>query len=194
MRRLKVGLPLQQGATDFEEGVHYNYTPGGHMLTLSRKNPGRSEIHDVQRAQSTFALRIANEALFLLARFGDCPWRVAHYNWWINPPIMRPDPLTDLQSLDGGVSVSVCLVNASDGIVEALRAVRLPYRFSYLLVENVELQSRHRFDPYDYLATVEDAKRKYPDGSSMVADAICVCTADFELADRVAAPISCVLQ
>jgi hypothetical protein len=128
------------------------------------------------------------------AKFAESPWQVAHYNWWINPPIMRPDPLGDLQTLENGVSVSVCLVNASNGILEALRSVRLSREFTCSLLGTVELQSRHRFDSCDYLGVVEKMRKKYADGSDIIASALCICIADFKLADPADARIPRVWQ
>ncbi|MFH0824283.1 MAG: hypothetical protein V2B18_16135 [Pseudomonadota bacterium] len=56
-----------------------------------------------------FALSATDEAIFFLLRFGDDPWHAADYNWWINPPVMRPDPLADLAGLKGGLPMSVRL-------------------------------------------------------------------------------------
>jgi len=182
MRRLKVGIPLHPEATGFEEGVHYNYTPGGHTLTLSMKEPRTSEIAEVQLGQPAFAVGTVDEVLFLLAKFGDSPWRVAHYSWWLNPPVMRPDPLADIRALKAGISLSlcVCLVNASNGFVKALRAVKFTREFSLSLLRRVEIQTRHRFDPWHYLHVVEKMKGDYPDGSNMIHDGLCVCSADLK--------------
>lgn len=86
MQRLTVGSPLQPGPTAFEEGAHYNYTPGGHMLALSRKNPGPSEIDDVQRARSTFSLTTADE------RFHQALGYRTPYKLYAGAPANVPGP------------------------------------------------------------------------------------------------------
>ncbi len=188
MIRLKVGDFLHPGVTSFEEGVHYNYSFGGHTLTIAAKDPSLSEIAEVQVKQSMFALDIVDEAVILLSKFGGAPWRFAHYNWWINAPVMRPDPLSDLEKLHGGVlSINVCLVNSSNGFVEALRAVFLSHELSFLLLQNVALQTRSAFDPFHYLDVIERTHRKFRDTNSVLADAICVCTGDVLLMDYASA-------
>lgn len=180
MRRIKTGEFLHPGVTGFEEGVHYNYSACGHTLTIAAKDPSFSEISEVQDEQSIFALEVVDEAVILLSKFGGAPWRLSDYNWWINPPVMRPDPFSDLERLRGGaLSVNVCLVNASSGLVEALRSVRLSEEFSFSLLQKVELQTRCSFDPYHYLDVVDRARQKYRDGNTVPADAICLCTGDF---------------
>jgi hypothetical protein len=184
MQRLRLKEPFQPGVTKFEEGVHYNYTPGGHTLILSRRNPSLAEIYDVRKGPSLFALGLEQEVLVFMAKFGDWPWQVAHYNWWINPPIMRPDPMDDLHRCNGGLALNVCLVNASNGLVEALRAVRLSQDFGCFLLEAVELQTRHPFDPMHYLGVVEKASAEFHDDKRVVENAICLCSADFAFADH----------
>jgi len=181
MQRLRVGEPLHLGITGFKVGVHYNYTPAGHTLTLSRNDPSRSEIEAVQQGQGVFALILQDEALFFLARFGDSRWQLAHYNWWINPPVMRPDPMEDLARLNDGLSVNACLVNAANGLVSALRTFRLSHEFGCSLFGCVELQSRQVFDPWHYLDLVETAGSKYLDGDGVLENALCVCVADLSL-------------
>jgi hypothetical protein len=186
MVRLKVGAPLHPGVIGYEQGVHYNYTAGGHTLIMSSLRPTPSEIDNVRDRPSVFAVNLCEEALFLLAKFGDSPWKMAHYNWWLNPPVMRPDPIADLENLNGGVAINACLVNASNGLIEALRAVRLSLEFSFSLLSSVELQARQAFDPWHYLDLVEKTSTKYREGNRVIEEALCVCTGDSCLTDRVA--------
>jgi hypothetical protein len=184
MQRIRVGEPFHPGVTGYEEAIHYNYTTGGHTLILSRNDPGLSEIYDVRKGQTTFALGLADEVLFLFGKFGDQSWQMAHYNWWINPPVMRPDPMNDLHSLNGGFSVNVCLINASNGLVAALRSVNLSDDFSSCLLGSVERQIHHSFDPMHYLEVVEKTRGKYLDEGSIITDSICVCVIDDSFADH----------
>ena len=188
MIRLKVGDFLHPGVTSFEEGVHYNYSFGGHTLTIAAKDLSISQVAEVQVKQSMFALEIVDEAVILLSKFGGAPWRFAHYNWWINAPVMRPDPISDLEKLDGGVlSINVCLVNSTNGFVEALRPVFLSHELSFLLLQNVAMQTRYVFNPWHYLEVIERTRRKFRDTNSILADAICVCTGDVLLMDYISA-------
>ncbi|MGC8602720.1 MAG: hypothetical protein ACP5VS_03410 [Desulfomonilaceae bacterium] len=184
MIRLKIGDFLHPGISGYEEGVHYNYSLGGHTLTIATKDASLSEISAVQVRQSMFALEIVDEAIILLSKFGGSPWRFSHYNWWINAPAMRPDPLADLENLHNGVLwINVCVVNSSSGFVEALRTVYLSHEFSFLLLRNVELQTRYAFDPCHYLDVIERTTRKFRDTNSVTADAVCMCAGDVFLWD-----------
>jgi len=182
MQRIKVGMPFRHGVSSYAAGVHYNYSSAGHTLILSRIDPGLSEIFDVRKGCATFAIGVTEEVLFLFGKFGDQAWQMAHYNWWINPPIMRPDPVNDLHSLNGGFSVSICLINAANGIVEALRSVHFSHDFASLILGSVELQIHYRFDPEHYAAVVERAGRNYLDERRILGESIGVCVIDGSLA------------
>jgi hypothetical protein len=179
MRRIRVGLPLVPKLRGYQEGVHYNYTPGGHTLTISMKEPTSPDVEAVRRGQASFALICREEAIFILSRFGHLPWKVSHYNWWINPPVMRPDPWADMERLNGGVATSVCLVNASDGVVAALRVVTLSHELSRLLLELVQVQARPPFDPWRYLDVVEQTCAESLKPERLLRETLCMCVADF---------------
>lgn len=183
MLRLRVGYPLRPGATSYVQGVHYNYTAGVHTLLVSTNNPSPSDIENFQTGSPIFAVTQEKEALFIYFRFGNSSWRWAHYNWWINPPVMRPDPVNDLHGLCGGICVNACLVNASNGLIEALRAVRLSSDFSISLLRRVTIQSREAFDPWHYLETVEKNRAMHGESGPAIEQSICMCVGDCSLPD-----------
>jgi|GEM_PF-5328626 len=179
MDRIRIGQPLVRGVHGYEEGVHYNYTRGGHDLRMVVKEPHRSVVDAIQKQPAWFALVRREAAVFILSRFGSLPWKVAHYNWWINPPLMRPDPWSDLMRLNGsGLSASVCLVDATDGIVAALRSVRLSLELSRLFIQMVEIQTRPPFDPWRYLEVVEQTCSEGFEPETLLREAACLCVVD----------------
>jgi hypothetical protein len=184
MIRLKVGEPLHPGIAGYELGFHYNYTAGGHTLIVSSEHPAPWEIDHVRLGRSMFAVNLHEEALLIHAKFGDCPWEMAHYNWWINPPVMRPDPIADLENLKRGVTINACLVNASNGLVEATRSVRLSLEFSFSLLTSVGMQARQAFDPWHYIELVKKTATRFREDGRMIEDALCICTGDFSLPDH----------
>lgn len=178
MRRLRVGDQLYKGIAGFEEGTHYNYTLAGHTLILSMKDPLPEHVAAVSDDEAVFGLATRDRAAFVLCRFGNLPWRIAHYNWWINPPVLRPDPWDDLDTVDSGVYVTVTLVDAADGIVKALRSVRLAKEFSRMFLLTVETQTKPSFDPWHYLEVVESVIHGDPEIAALLREAVCVCACD----------------
>jgi len=177
MRLMKVKMPLIPGVTNLTEHTTYNYTAGGHTLMLCVDNPGPVEVEAVQKQTAVFGLLSRSNTLFVLAKFGRFPWNVSYYNWWINAPIMRPDPWLDLMDLSGGISVNVCLVNASTGILEALRAVTLSSEFSRTFLEAVSAQTKPPFDPWHHAQVVKEVIEEFASGCNAIKDIFCLCTA-----------------
>jgi hypothetical protein len=175
MQRIRIGMPLAPGVFGYEEGAHYNYTAGGHTLKIARNNPSHSEIDAVQHGRTSFALTSREEAIFILVRFGQLPWEITHYNWWINSPVMRPDPYFDLERLSGGIYTNVCLIDASNGLVAALRSVRLSREFTDVFLQMVQSQMIPPFDPWRYLEVVEQTFKQLPNPSDLLREAVCFC-------------------
>lgn len=171
-------MPLAPDVHGYEEGVHYNYTPAGHALIISVKEPSLSEANAVQRGEAWFALVQREAALFILLKVGDLPWKMTHYNWWINAPVMRPDPWEDMDRLNGGIALGLCLVNALDGRIAALRRVRLSLELSVMFVQLVQAQMRPRFDPWRYLEVVEQTCTPSFNPEILLREALCMCVAD----------------
>jgi hypothetical protein len=178
MQAVRVGTPLVSGVSAFEEGVHYNYTIGGHTLTIVTTEPNDAEIRAVQRGQALFALTQKENAIFILSRFGHLGWKATHYNWWINAPVMRPDPWDDMEKLNDGLSASVCLVNAINGLVAALRTVKFSRELSRQFIEMVQGQMRPPFDPWRYLEIVDETIQGHPNPGTLLKDALCMCMAN----------------
>ncbi|MGC9031106.1 MAG: hypothetical protein ACP5LD_15740 [Desulfomonilaceae bacterium] len=164
------------GMKSCQEGIHYNFTPGGHTLVAALPNPATEVIKSVREGEVSFGLAAREQALFLLIKIGTLPWRAAHYNWWINPPVMRPDALGAFISNDTVIDINMCLVDAETGIVKALKTLRLSEDFSEALLQIVELQARNRFDPWAYLDTVEKAAIDYQNERVVVAESIVMCS------------------
>lgn len=175
MGLIKAGLPLSKDAANFPEGLHFNYTYCGHSLIWAVDDPSAHQIAEIQGADGAFGLFVHKTTLCLLVKFGDLPWQAAHYNWWINPPIMRPEPGKDLRSLSGGISLGACLVDAATGIVRALRSMTMPRDFGRILLQNVRTQAVPPFDPWGHTALIENINRAYPSAADMMREAICMC-------------------
>ena len=179
MHPIRPGQRLHEGVKNFLEGTHYNFTVGGHTLILSVRGVDLY-VSAVTSGEATLGLAIRDQALFLLSRFGGLPWRAAHYNWWINPPIMRPDPWLDTQAFNERESLGVVLLDSESGIVHAVRSVQPPAEFNRLLFEEVMIQIRSRFDPWRYLEVVGEALGTQSRGSDLVKDAICIVSCNWE--------------
>ncbi len=61
----KVGMQFIPGLGAQPEHTTYDYTPGGHTLTLCVSDPAREEIRAVQEQEAVFGLFLRENALFI---------------------------------------------------------------------------------------------------------------------------------
>jgi hypothetical protein len=178
MRLTKVGMPFVLGVTSLPIGITYEYTPGGHALIICVADPTAHEILAVQKHEAAFGLLLRQSNLFVLTKFGRLSWKPSYYNWWINAPVMRPDPYSDLQRLkiDGGIAVNVCLVNAANGLLKALRTVKCSLEFSREFLRLVCAQTRSPFDPWSHAQIVETFFDDFASGADVMKDVLCICS------------------
>lgn len=171
MQPIRIGAPFREGPSTFSEGVHFNFTVSGCSLVLSVRDPDRSYTQEMQTGDVTLGLGGVDQALLVFSKFGVLPWRIAHYNWWINPPVVRPDPFAEPETFRGTGVIAAALVDAETGIVKALRSVRPPEEFTGLFLYAVEMQIRSQFDPWSYLDVVQEALKSPGEEERLVKDA-----------------------
>jgi hypothetical protein len=178
MRLTKVGMPFVPGLTSLPIGITYEYTPGGHALIICMDDPSTHEVLAVQKHEAVFGLLLRQSTLFVLTKFGRLSWNPSYYNWWINAPVMRPDPYTDFHRLktDGGIAVSVCLVNAANGLLKAVRTVKCSQEFSRVFLRVVCAQTRSPFDPWNHAQIVETVFDDFASGADVMKDVLCICS------------------
>jgi hypothetical protein len=174
------GQPLLAGVYGLTEGIHYNYSTYGHTLVISLAQPAREDIHAINHNDAAFALVVRDDIVFMLAKIGHRPWSASHYNWWINPPHLRPDPLTDLQATDPAIALQTCLTDVSTGLVAAARTFMLSREFGKSLLKAAADQIRKGLDAWHQLGVAREILGRSPDQAWMLEEAACVefCQAD----------------
>lgn len=138
MRKLAVGELFVEGRTEWPECNQYNYTTSGHQLTLFYDKPTEKEIADVRKGEAKFQLLAKPEALCFLYKIGDQPWCDAYFNYWVNPEHFRQDP----EKLMPGQlpTIMIYLVDASTGIIQAIRMLTFSEAFGQRLHKAIEIQ------------------------------------------------------
>lgn len=152
MRTLKVGEHLEPGVTRYDEMPEYNYRGGQHLLIIAMSRPTPEEIEAVRSAAVKLAFTVVDTILVFQYRFGSVlPWSDAVYTWHKVPPAeqVRPPRLSGEQR----ALLTIVLVAAATGVVEALRIVSMSPTFSQRLHRAIERQIDDTF-PADYDAQV----------------------------------------
>jgi hypothetical protein len=134
MHRLEVGKPYDPARRSFAEGADYNFRSGAHELRIFLRAAARAEVEAVRAGPVEFGFFAEPEGLFLITRFGtrlpfDCS-----YNWHrlsaddrtLPPPSEETSP--ELRAI-----LTIILVEATNGVVLALRAVTFSPEFTRAL-------------------------------------------------------------
>ena len=168
------GKPLIPGVSQLTIGIHYNYSVYGHTLLISQEQPTGDDVLALDKGDAAFALLVRDNIVFMLTKLGDRPWNASHYNWWINPPFLRSDPLTDLTSIDKSIALHACLAAADTGLVAAARTFCLSPDLSRALLQAVANQVRLGVDPWHQLEVARELLEQSPDLSCLLKDVVCV--------------------
>ncbi|HEV2446836.1 MAG TPA: hypothetical protein VGS58_12985 [Candidatus Sulfopaludibacter sp.] len=175
---LEVGKLYVAGKTRWAPGAEYAYRAGQHQLLIIQDGLTRKEVDGIARGRAEFALYVSAPALFFLYRFeGFGPWSDAPFSRHLEREADR-EPVFEVADAMGAL-LSVIAVEATTGIVKALRGIGLAHDFSVALHAGITEQDAAGWPggtAYD--AAVRAAYARYPYSSAMAADAIARCRAD----------------
>lgn len=149
MHLYTVGKPYSS-RTRWPELAQYNYRGGDHELVLFLNNSTPSEIRDVGKGEAQFALYVERSLIIMLYKFGkSIPWSDAPFSIHLVPADQRilPPPVTG--DYDGAL-LHILLVDASNGILKAMRALSLSAEFTTALHHAITEQAKMPFSQAAY--------------------------------------------
>jgi hypothetical protein len=166
--KLQVDKPYIPGRTSWPAGPEYNFRAGTHELRLFFDNLSNREVLDVRRAPAQFGLYVEDPLIVLLYRFGSVGWGDAPYSWWIVPEGQRTLPDTT-GFTEPHALMNVILIEATNGLVRALRFVSLSPAFTTALhLVIAEQAAMPPLEPAAYHAAVDAYQRRYPDPTALL--------------------------
>lgn len=149
MHKYEVGTPYIPGKTSWTETGEYNCRSGAHELRLFFRNLRDQEIAAVASGEAKFSLAVVDDIIFMLYKIGDAfQWSDAPYTWHTLPESERDLP--PALAASEKMLLTVVLVEASNGIVKALRLVSMPHDFSLKLNAAIRKQADMPFDQKQY--------------------------------------------
>jgi hypothetical protein len=177
-----VGRPFDPQRRRWPEGVMYVYQHDWHRLLIFFKGIRSVERQAVQRGLTHFGLYVEEDVIFLLFKM-DGPkgkgiaWHAAPYSWHLVDPEARtlPEPPQDIPEGLGAL-LHIFLIEASSGIIEAIRVVNFSHDFTRHLHQAIRVQAASSFDRARYNQQIERIYQKFPTADSMakVAEARCL--------------------
>lgn len=179
MHLYKVGEPYSPSRRSWPEGNDYNFRGGEHELRLFLARPSRHEIEAVQRGAAEFALFVEPPLVSLCYRFETragrgLPWSDANFSWHAMAAAVGPEELVlpiawEEGSPETRALLQVVLVDASDGIIRAMRSLAFSPEFTRAIHRAIWEQAHAPWDRAAYTRAQSDLYRRYPTSEALVA-------------------------
>jgi hypothetical protein len=174
MYRYEVGKLYHPERTRWEERGEYSYRANSHELRMffSRLTP--QDVRAIRNGKCTFAVAPIEDIVFFCYEFGRaCPWSDAPYTIHAVKPEERTLP-PEL-SASSRAPLSIILVAAETGIIQALRQISLGHDFSMALHTAIREQAMRPFKPASYDRQLEQAYKQYPTTSDLLKRSVATC-------------------
>jgi hypothetical protein len=174
MYEIEVGKLYAPGVTSWPERGEFLLYDAGLELRLFFGSPTPREVNAVRKGPCRFALKVEGDVLFLLYQFGtedEVPWSDVPFTWHLVPEDRRTLPSAQDTGETRAVLQTV-LIDASTGIVRAIRAVSLSPDFTRALLGAIRVQASTPWPGRaDYERQLADVYRRYPTTEALLASA-----------------------
>jgi hypothetical protein len=145
MRKHEVGELFEEGKTRYNEGVIFEFTQSGPILLMFFNHPTENEIASIKSGKLELAFLEKDEVIFILSKFQGMSWIDAPYTVHLSKPFTF-----DNMTPDQGFGLTIYLIDASSGILKAIRYVGLSNDFSGKLKATILRQKEMSFDAIAY--------------------------------------------
>jgi len=166
MHRLEVGKPYDPSRRAWFDVADYNYRAGGHELRLFMRGLSPKEVAAVRTGRVEFGLLIELPELFVISRFHGPDNRVVmsfdcSYCWHrVSVAERTAPPAWEETSPQTRAVCTIILVEASNGLVAALRAVSFSPEFTRSLHRAIADQAGLPYDQVEHERAVAEMTRR----------------------------------
>ena len=149
---LSVGKPYHPGRRLWPEVADYNFRAGVHELRIFRPHVSKREIEAAAKGPVEFGLLIEQPELFVISRFANLAGRHvmsfhSFYSWHLVPAAERVSPPPwEETSPELRALCTIILVEATTGIIHALRTVSFSAEFTRAIHKAIADQAALSYD------------------------------------------------
>jgi len=171
---LKVGALYRPGRRSYPERGQYMLRDDGHELALFFASPSGREVDIMSRGEAEFGLLVRGSVMFFLYRFGSG----GEIDWSDVPFSIHRVPKEERASMPKAAApgergrLNVVLIDASSGLVRALRRVSLSAAFTSQLHDAIRAQAASPYDPAVYSGDLSAAYDRFAHSRQMAARAL----------------------
>jgi hypothetical protein len=154
VHKLEVGKLYPSGQRSWPEGADYNWRSGGHELRIFLRRATPREVEAIRSSPVKFGLLVEPPGLFFISRFGRLSFDCS-YSWHRTAETTRErsfPPLPGEMSPEARALLTIILVEASNGVVLALRSVIWSPEFTRAIHRAIHDQSSSPYDRADHEA------------------------------------------
>ncbi|MBS1807572.1 MAG: hypothetical protein JST84_05210 [Acidobacteria bacterium] len=138
----------------------YDYRAGHYQLVLCYNHPTPAEIQAAAADPAEFALKVVGPVIFVCFRFGrSIPWSDAPFSIHLAPEAVAEIPAPATR--ETRILLQVFLVDASTGILKAMRAFTFSPAFSRALEAGIAKQQEQPFDRPIYDQSINQVQRQF---------------------------------
>jgi hypothetical protein len=144
---LMVGKLYHPARHSWPEGADYNFRLGSHELRMFVPRATPKEVAAVDSGPVEFGSMVEPAGLFLIVRFDDGLTFDCSYNWhMVNPADRTPAPPFEETSPALRALITLIFIEATTGVVLALRAVTWSPEFTRAIHKAIADQTTAPFD------------------------------------------------
>jgi hypothetical protein len=164
LHALEVGKPYDPRRGSWPEGADYKFRSGGHELRLFLARATRSEVEAIRSGPVEFGFFAESMGLSLITRFGsrlsfDCSYhwqRAAEATGDRTLPPAWEETSPELRAL-----LAIILIEATSGVVLALRSVTFSPEFTRAIDRAIADQAAGPYDPAGHREWVDGKTGRY---------------------------------
>jgi hypothetical protein len=145
MNKFEVGKLFEEGKTQYSEGTRFDFRQDGAVLILFFDRPTSQEIEQIKTGRFEIGFFEKDEIIFMLSRLGSMNYIDAPYSVHLSKPFSFDELREGM-----GFGLNIFLVDASNGILKALRYIGLSTDFSCRLQKAIVGQKTMKFDRRAY--------------------------------------------
>ena len=155
MDKYEIGKPFDPATRSWPEVSLVNFRGGAAELLLFMERPTPAEVKAVKSSPCEFGLYHEGDQIVFCYRFipgipwGDAPFTIHRVS---EPELVVPDPAA--LSPESRALLHITLVDAKDGVIQALRVVTLSPGFTRALYAAIEAQASIPWDRDAYDRTL----------------------------------------
>ena len=156
MRKFEVGKIFEEGKTQYQEGCKFDFDNSGGVLYIFFNNPTSEEITSIKSGQMKAGFFCKENIIFMLWKFENMEWMDTPFSVHLSKGLVLEKIEPNM-----GYGITIFLINAGNGILEALRFISVSEKFSKEFYATVQKQRIDIFDISRFDRTLSQIYQTY---------------------------------